>query len=274
MLFFVCFFNALKTNKQTNKQTNKKNNNPAQFNAARISVFNNYFSTIYDFTPKEGNYSFLPEVNDSNQGKRQETEFTSANKFPKKKPAQSPFDLVRPLSQAGAKFVNQETESDPEFMQSIVPLSFGNRPGISGKKSLVIFYPGHSIQALAFLSNARRQAAGSPAYSHIRLVRTKEVELCSNEIERLLQQSDKERAKGLRSAAASGPIVALSFGFISGDEETCSWSGVSNFISSALSESIPAGNPQSQANFFYLPESPSEANAMMDFIFEQQELKI
>eukprot|EP00960_Hanusia_phi_P039019 753700-Hanusia_phi.AAC.1 len=71
-----------------------------QFCAANISVFDNKWSEIYDFTPKDGNWSFLPlDVKST--------------------------DLLKPLSSL-ASFVSEEEEKAHSDVE-VVPLTAGNR---------------------------------------------------------------------------------------------------------------------------------------------------
>ena len=70
-----------------------------QFKSVKMSVWDNKWSEVYDFTPGEGNFSFLPLD-------------TKAS------------DLVKPLSAVGAAFVTKE-EDEAHSDTDVVPLTVG-----------------------------------------------------------------------------------------------------------------------------------------------------
>lgn len=127
-----------------------------QFKSVNMSVYDNKWSEVYDFTPTDGNFSFLPLD-------------TKA------------ADLVKPLSAVGASFVTSEEDaahSDTE----VVPLTVGLRgkefAGV--ERAFVLVLP-------AAVDDAA-QTIFSKLGAGIHLIQTKQLKLTTQKAKQLLQK--------------------------------------------------------------------------------------
>ncbi|XP_068448873.1 protein XRP2 [Clinocottus analis] len=170
------------------------------FKDAGLSVFNNNWSNVHDFTPVAGenNWSLLPEA------------AAVLDAVPKPDP-ESEFKAVR-------------ISADAE--RSIVPLTRGGRRKGSEESCLVVFFAGEYATA-----NARKLIDESLARGLV-LVQTKEVSMRPDDVKRVFQNN----AEDLVDWITQGAVIALE---LCGDGavETCKsiasdvFSGTKLFVS-------------------------------------------
>ncbi|XP_069492717.1 protein XRP2 [Ambystoma mexicanum] len=145
-----------------------------QFKDAGLSIFNNNWSSIHDFTPVSGenNWNLLPE--DS-----------------------SVLDAVPLPDSEELKAVRVAT--DPN--KSIIPVTRGQRPKKSEESCLVVFFAGDYTTA-----NARKLIDEMTGKGFM-LVQTKEVAMKPHDANRVFQ----EKASEFTPLLEQGPVVALEF---------------------------------------------------------------
>ncbi|XP_036401776.1 protein XRP2-like [Megalops cyprinoides] len=143
------------------------------FKDAGLSIFNNNWSNVHDFTPVSGetNWSLLPED-------------------------AVIFDYVpAPDSESEFKGVRISTE----VSRSIVPLTRGGRRKESDESCLFVFFAGDYTTA-----NARKLIDETTAKGFV-LIQTKEVSMRPEDVDRVFQNN----AEGLTELITKGPVVAL-----------------------------------------------------------------
>ncbi|XP_075937679.1 protein XRP2 [Anarhichas minor] len=143
------------------------------FKDAGLSIFNNNWSNVHDFTPVSGenNWSLLPEASavlDSVPGPDPESEFKSVR-----------------------------ISGNPE--RSIVPLTKGGRRKDSEESCLFVFFAGEYATA-----NARKLIDEATAKGFV-LIQTKEVSMKPEDVKRVFQSS----AEDLVEWNTKGPVIAL-----------------------------------------------------------------
>ncbi|XP_039600659.1 protein XRP2 [Polypterus senegalus] len=145
-----------------------------QFKDAGLSIFNNNWSNIHDFTPVSGetNWSLLPED-------------------------ALVEDFVAPPSTDEFKGVRVSTDRS----RSIVPISHGQRRKNSEESCLFIFFAGDYT-----IANARK-LIDEMIKKNFTLVQTKEVSMRPEDASRVFQQNVEE----FSSLIEKGPVVALEF---------------------------------------------------------------
>ncbi|KAF7205030.1 protein XRP2 [Nothobranchius furzeri] len=143
------------------------------FKDAGLSIFNNNWSNIHDFTPVSGenNWSLLPE--DS-----------------------SVLDFV-PAPDPESEFKSIRISTDPS--RSIVPLTKGGRRKGSEESCLFVFFAGEYSTA-----NARKLIDEATANGFV-LIQTKEVSMRPEDVKRVFQNS----ADDLVEWISKGPVIAL-----------------------------------------------------------------
>lgn len=143
------------------------------FKDAGLSIFNNNWSNIHDFTPVSGenNWSLLPE-------------------------ASAVLDFV-PAPDAESEFKSVRISSDPA--RSIVPLTKGGRRKDSEESCLFVFFAGEYTTA-----NARKMIDEATAKGFV-LIQTKEVSMRPEDVKRVFQHS----AEDLVGWITKGPVTAL-----------------------------------------------------------------
>ncbi|XP_056271251.1 protein XRP2-like isoform X2 [Pseudoliparis swirei] len=148
------------------------------FKDAGLSVFNNNWSNVHDFTPVAGenNWSLLPE-------------------------GAAVLDSV-PTPDPGSEFKGVRVSADPE--RSIVPLTKGGRRKASEESCLFVFFAGEYATA-----NARKLIDETSARGFV-LIQTKEVSMRPDDVSRVFQTS----AEDLVDCVTKGAVIALE---LSGD---------------------------------------------------------
>ncbi|KAG9349512.1 hypothetical protein JZ751_027957 [Albula glossodonta] len=143
------------------------------FKDAGLSIFNNNWSNIHDFTPVSGetNWSLLPED-------------TSVLDFVPLPDPESEFKSVRISTETG---------------RSIVPLTRGGRRKESDESCLFVFFAGDYTTA-----NARKLIDEVTQKGFV-LIQTKEVSMRPEDVNRVF----KNNAEGLTELITKGPVVAL-----------------------------------------------------------------
>ncbi|KAJ8399608.1 hypothetical protein AAFF_G00410190 [Aldrovandia affinis] len=143
------------------------------FKDAGLSIFNNNWSNVHDFTPVSGetNWSLVPE------------EASVLDYVPPPDP-ESEFKSVRISSDAG---------------RSIVPLTRGGRRKTSDESCLFVFFAGDYTTANA------RKLIDQVTEKGFALIQTKEVSMRPEDVNRVF----KNNAEGLAELITKGPVVAL-----------------------------------------------------------------
>ncbi|XP_008327583.1 protein XRP2 [Cynoglossus semilaevis] len=170
------------------------------FKDAGLSIFNNNWSNVHDFTPVSGenNWSLLPEN-------------------------AAVLDYVHaPDPESEFKAVRISTEPD----RSIVPLTKGGRRKDSEESCLFVFFAGEYATA-----NARKLIDQATANGFV-LIQTKEVSMRPEDVKRVFQNS----AEDLVAWITKGPVIALELNGV-GVVEACKnianevFSGTKVFVS-------------------------------------------
>ncbi|KAM8874926.1 protein XRP2 [Spinachia spinachia] len=148
------------------------------FKDAGLSVFNNNWSNVHDFTPVSGetNWSLLPEA------------------------AAVLGSVPPPGPESDFKSLRISAEAD----RSIVPLTKGGRRRSSEESCLFVFFAGEYSTA-----NARKLIDEASAKGFA-LIQTKEVSMRPEDVKRVFQNS----AEALVECVTNGPVIALE---LSGD---------------------------------------------------------
>mmetsp|Transcript_74018 Transcript_74018/g.120164 ORF Transcript_74018/g.120164 Transcript_74018/m.120164 type:complete len:402 (+) Transcript_74018:81-1286(+) len=146
----------------------------SQFKAVKFSVYDNKWSEVYDFTPTDGNFSFLP----SN---------TKAS------------DLMKPLSAVGASFVSKE-EDEAHSDTEVVPLTVGvGSKEFEGKeRAFILVLPSAVDEA--------PQTIFSKLGAGIHLIQTKQLKLTTQKAKQLLQKCTNP---AISAAATNGMCVGV-----------------------------------------------------------------
>ncbi|XP_060228193.1 protein XRP2-like [Meriones unguiculatus] len=146
----------------------------AQFRDAGLSIFNNIWSHVYDFTPVSGelNWSFLPE-------NAMVQDYVPV-------PATEEFKAVRVSTEAS---------------RSTVPISRGQRQKNSDESCLVVLFADDHATA-----NARKLIDEMVARGFF-LVQTKEVSMKAEDAQRVF----REKASDCELLLNKGPVIALEF---------------------------------------------------------------
>ncbi|XP_078078575.1 protein XRP2 [Mustelus asterias] len=145
-----------------------------QFKDAGLSIFNNNWSNIHDFTPvaDENNWSLLPED-------------------------ATPQDFVPLPDSEELKSVRISTEMN----RSIVPVTRGQRQKSSEELCLVVFFAGDYTTANA------RKLIDEMTQKDFALVQTKEISMRPDDANRVF----KEKAADFIPMLQQGPVVSLEF---------------------------------------------------------------
>ncbi|KAL4656494.1 protein XRP2 isoform X1 [Arapaima gigas] len=143
------------------------------FKDAGLSIFNNNWSNIHDFTPVSGetNWSLLPED-------------------------ATVLDCV-PLPDSESEFKSVRISTEPG--RSIVPLTHAGRRKCSDESCLFVFFAGDYTTA-----NARKLIDEATAKGFV-LIQTKEVSMRPEDINRVFQNN----ADDLTELITKGPVVGL-----------------------------------------------------------------
>jgi len=145
-----------------------------QFKSVKMSVWDNKWSEVYDFTPGEGNFSFLPLD-------------TKAS------------DLVKPLSAVGAAFVTKE-EDEAHSDTDVVPLTVGlGHKQFNGAERVFVLVLPDAVDEAA-------QTIFSKLGSGISLIQTKQLKLTAQKAKLLLQKCSKA---AIISAASNAMCVGV-----------------------------------------------------------------
>jgi hypothetical protein len=115
-----------------------------QFEAAKLSVYDNKWSEIYDFTPADGNWSFLP-----------------ANT--------KVADIMKPLADVEGTFVTKE-EQEQHSEDSVVPVTVGLRKSdyAGQERAFILMLPSGVAHGPALLSKLPEECS---------LIQTKQLQL-------------------------------------------------------------------------------------------------
>lgn len=145
-----------------------------QFDAARLSIFNNNWSKLYDFTPAAGEttWSLLPED-------------TSAR-----------VEDHIPLPDT-EKFSNVQIKSDEHF--SVIPKTLGTRRKPFDESCLVVFFHKDNVRKII------KQLLHEQTQRSCVLVQTKEINMKPEDVSRIFQSEDYS------AAAQQGPAIGLEF---------------------------------------------------------------
>ncbi|XP_064167121.1 protein XRP2-like [Anguilla rostrata] len=145
----------------------------AHFKDAGLSVFNNNWSNVHDFTPVSGetNWSLLPENT-------------------------SVLDCVPPPDNE-SEFGSVRVSADAQ--QSVVPLTHGGRRKVSEESCLCMFFAGEHTAA-----NARKLIHEATQKGFV-LIQTKEVSMRPEDVKRVFHNNADE----LTELITKGPVVAL-----------------------------------------------------------------
>lgn len=153
-----------------------------QFSNAKLSVFNNRWSVIHDFTPSNRgtNYGYL-----------------SANI--------RIYDLLEQFSNIAPDFISKEEEM-MNHSQHLVPFTVGKCDAFIHANASIVFLPGHSADARLFL-----QSLYSTQYAEKLSVHDcKEWKFTKSEIATLFGKSDNSQSvKFAKQEALKGPIIVL-----------------------------------------------------------------
>ncbi|XP_054646944.1 protein XRP2 isoform X1 [Dunckerocampus dactyliophorus] len=143
------------------------------FKDAGLSIFNNNWSNIHDFTPVSGetNWSLLPE-------------------------SAAVLESV-PAPDSESDFKSVRISADPG--RSIVPLTKGGRRKDSEESCLFVFFAGEYTTA-----NARKMIDEATAKGFV-LIQTKEVSMRPEDVKRVFQNN----AEDLVEWITKGPVIAL-----------------------------------------------------------------
>ncbi|XP_037530958.1 protein XRP2 [Nematolebias whitei] len=154
------------------------------FKDAGLSIFNNNWSNVHDFTPVSGenNWSLLPE--------------------------DSPLLDFVAMPDPESEFKSVRVSVEP--LRSIVPLTNGGRRKDSDESCLCVFFAGEYSTA-----NARKLIDEATAKGFV-LIQTKEVSMRPEDVKRVFQNN----ADDLLELVTKGPVIALE---LNGDGvvETC-----------------------------------------------------
>uniref|UniRef100_H3CZ86 Protein XRP2 n=1 Tax=Tetraodon nigroviridis TaxID=99883 RepID=H3CZ86_TETNG len=145
------------------------------FKDAGLSIFNNNWSNIHDFTPvsEQNNWSLLPE-------------------------SASVLDSV-PAPDAESDFKSVRVSADPA--RSIVPLTKGGRRKDSEESCLVVFFAGDYTTA-----NARKMIDEATSKGLV-LIQTKEVSMRPEDVKRVFQNNADDLVEWTNKV--KGPVIAL-----------------------------------------------------------------
>lgn len=143
------------------------------FKDAGLSIFNNNWSNIHDFTPVSGetNWSLMPE--------------------------DSPVLDFVPAPDPESDFKSVRVSTDP--VRSIVPLTKGGRYKDSEESCLFVFFAGEYTTA-----NARKLIDEATTKGFV-LIQTKEVSMRPEDVKRVFQRD----ADDLTEWITKGPVIAL-----------------------------------------------------------------
>uniref|UniRef100_A0A6U2EBU0 Protein XRP2 n=1 Tax=Hemiselmis andersenii TaxID=464988 RepID=A0A6U2EBU0_HEMAN len=146
-----------------------------QFEAAKLSVYDNKWSEVYDFTPGKDNWSFLP-LN------------TKAS------------DLIKPLSAHPGSFSTAEEEA-AHGDDSVVPVTAGLRKGdFAGKeRSFVLLLPSKAPEGPALFSKLPESCT---------LIQTKQLQLDAAKVKTLLEKCSDSTVTGSAKGMCVGVEVA------------------------------------------------------------------
>mmetsp|Transcript_8528 Transcript_8528/g.20126 ORF Transcript_8528/g.20126 Transcript_8528/m.20126 type:complete len:418 (-) Transcript_8528:911-2164(-) len=147
-----------------------------QLEAVKLSVFDNKWSEIYDFTPADGNWTFLPL----------DTKAT---------------DLIKPLSDVGASFVSPE-EAALHSDSEVVPLTVGLRKDLanSSDKAFLMIMPDKTEEGLKLLSKLTDKS--------LNIIQTKELNLDAAKAKQLMLKAGGALASSLSKKTVVGCEVA------------------------------------------------------------------
>lgn len=144
-----------------------------QFEAAKLSLYNNNWSNIHDFTPAAGEttWGLIPEEDATN---------------------------IETLIPTPEQYRDRNISSDASM--SVVPLTLGSRRKPYDESCLVVFfqYPEMKSHVRRLISDQRRERNQV-------LVQTKEVSVKPDDVARIFQSEE------YRAAADSGPVIGLEF---------------------------------------------------------------
>ncbi|XP_044174947.1 protein XRP2-like [Acropora millepora] len=144
----------------------------SQFEAANLSVFNNNWSSIFDFTPAAGETTWILLPEDARLSEYMSSPDTE-------------------------KFANVVIAADESM--SVVPLTLGSRRKRFDECCLVVFFYEKDVQRrVKDLLYEQKQRSCV-------LVQTKEIEMKPEDVERIFQSED------YKAAAEKGPVIGLEF---------------------------------------------------------------
>mmetsp|Transcript_88348 Transcript_88348/g.147404 ORF Transcript_88348/g.147404 Transcript_88348/m.147404 type:complete len:359 (+) Transcript_88348:111-1187(+) len=146
-----------------------------QFDATKMSVFNNRWSEIHDFTPQSNNWSYS-------------------------EPTLRLLDFVNPLSTGIPDLITAEEESNPH-KEMVVPLTLGMRPLMtSGEFGFVLFFPNQVDACNTFLWLCKENA--------VAITQTKEWVIPFMVAPEIFSQSPNVPEKRM---LVSGPSISVGF---------------------------------------------------------------
>ncbi|KAL0482735.1 hypothetical protein AKO1_014280 [Acrasis kona] len=152
-----------------------------QFKNAQLSIFNNKWNVVHDFTPAEGgalNYSYIHGAKS--------------------------FDHLKPLHKVAPEFISEQ-EEELNKTQRLVPLTTGNSDPSIKSNTTIIFLPGKSDEAMRFLQNAHSQYQDKFFVSN-----SKEWKFSKTEVDQIFANSAKsEELKHAKQESTKGPIIVL-----------------------------------------------------------------
>lgn len=140
-----------------------------QFKLAGLSVYNNIWSTIHDFSPVDGseNWTLLPET----------TTLESA--------------VPKPTTD---EFVTMEIDLDPT--KSVVPLTRHKRPTRFDESCLLVFFSNHRNKVKSFLSALRDDVEYD-------IIQCKEIKMSADDVQRVFKQDKYNHLCG------GGPVIGF-----------------------------------------------------------------
>jgi hypothetical protein len=156
--------------------------NAEQFKNAKLSVFNNRWNIVHDFTPQSGggqNYSFLPNTTRES-------------------------DFLKPFHTAAPNWITEQEEKMNQS-QFVVPVTVGPSDTSMKPNVAIIFLPGHSEDAHQFLQSLYTKYADK-----LSIHDSKEWKLNKQELDTALAKSAKsDELSLLKKDGVKGPIIAL-----------------------------------------------------------------
>lgn len=147
-----------------------------QFDRAKLSVFNNRWSDIHDFTPNKLNYEY-------------------------NKPTTKMLDLIKPLSVGIPDLISGEEEANAN-QEMVVPKTWGLRDmPKEGEHGVVVFLSNQAEACTVFLQQLNSK------HPNVNLIHTKESIIGLKDAQEIFAQSSLSSAA--KEAVVKGPTIAV-----------------------------------------------------------------